>query len=92
MRIHDFVAALGRLCPVLETGVFREQMEARLKVARGARLSTTTAFALLRLQDEGVLELALKSDADAMILPDGGEDVRVSEVAWKFAPATEGRA
>jgi hypothetical protein len=92
IRIQDFVAALGRLCPVLETGVFREQMEARLGVVRGTRLSTTTAFALLRLQDEGVLELTLRSDADAMILPDGSEDVRISEIAWKAAPGTEALA
>lgn len=91
LRIQDFVAALGRLCPVLETGVFREQMEARLGIVRETRLSSTTAFALLRLQDEGVLELSLRSDADAMVLPDGNELVRVSEVSWKKGSTAGGR-
>jgi hypothetical protein len=89
MRIQDFVVALGRLCPVLETGAFREQMETRMGIVRGTRLSSSTAFALLRLQEEGLLELTLRSDADAMILPDGAEDVRVSEITWKAASGTE---
>lgn len=92
MRIQDFVVALGRLCPVLETGAFREQMETRMGIVRGTRLSSSTAFALLRLQEEGLLELTLRSDADAMILPDGAEDVRVSEITWKAASGTEVRA
>lgn len=83
LPIREFVARLGRLCPVLEGGAFRNDMDGRLGVARETRLSSTTAHALLRLRDEGELELTLRSDATALSLPDGTELVRVSEIAWR---------
>jgi hypothetical protein len=87
MLITDFVSKLAKKCPLFETGKFREEIEKNIALRQPNYLSTSTAFALFRLQDEGCIELVIKSDATLMLLPkinnqvdDGG---RISHIIWQ---------
>jgi hypothetical protein len=75
-----FLKDLARLCPVLEGGVIREQVERRLKRPRAeATLSPATSLALLRLETRGTLTLDAPSDANIILL-DQGPPRRLSHV------------
>jgi hypothetical protein len=64
-----FFARLGDLCPVLESGVVRSAVEAKLKRRRADNeISPATSAALLRLHAEGEIELVHKADADVHLL------------------------
>ncbi|OKH55505.1 hypothetical protein NIES2101_03705 [Calothrix sp. HK-06] len=67
--IKDFIARLSHQCPLFETGKFRNEVENIIGARLPSYLSSSTAFALFRLRDEGYIKLARKSDADLMILP-----------------------
>lgn len=90
ITIKDFIHRLARQCPLFETGKFREQVEAQQQPIDRREtnyLSTTTAFALFRLHDEGDISLERLSDIDLMILPKAnnqvGNDGRKSHIIWK---------
>jgi hypothetical protein len=69
LAIKPFLKELGKLCPVLDGGVIREQVERRLKKARREEtLSPATSLALLRLENRGVITLAAPSDANVVLL------------------------
>lgn len=87
MLMKEFIDKLAKKCPLFETGKFREKIEANI----GGRpqenyLSTGTAFALFRLQDEGYIKLERESDAELMILPKAdnqvSDDRRISHIIW----------
>jgi hypothetical protein len=88
-REAPILSLLGRLAkqtPVFEGGRVRREVEgdARPEYQREPqRLSSSTSFALHRLEQEGVLKLAARSDAQAMIL-DLGADAprRVSHIEF----------
>lgn len=67
--INEFIARLAHQCPLFETGKFRNEVENIIGARLPSYLSSSTAFALFRLRDEGYIQLARKSDADLMILP-----------------------
>lgn len=69
LLINTFIKQLGQNCPLFETGHFRETIEKHTVSRLPNYLSTTTAFALFRLQHEGYIELIRESDAPLMILP-----------------------
>ena len=82
--ILPFLGRLARLTPVFESGRIRRELEADARPSfqrEQQRLSQSTSFALFRLEQEGVLRLEARSDAQAMIL-DFGADVprRVSHL------------
>ncbi len=83
------MARLAELCPAFEGGRARSQVEEAIPaLAReGHGLSTATAHAWLRLQDEGLVELSMESDADMRLLPAGPgvPPVSVSRVALTAA-------
>lgn len=85
--IKDFMARLAKKCPLFETGKFREEIEAKMGRRQPNYLSTSTAFALFRLQDEGYIQLKRESDADLMILPKANnqvdDDGRISHIIWQ---------
>ncbi|MBW4667350.1 MAG: hypothetical protein KME60_07925 [Cyanomargarita calcarea GSE-NOS-MK-12-04C] len=87
ITIQDFIHRLATQCPLFETGKFREEVEAQIGQRQTNYLSTTTAFALFRLQDEGDIKLERQSDTDLMILPKANNQVdndgRISHVIWK---------
>ncbi len=80
----DFITRLATKCPLFETGKFREEVESKIGRRSPNHLSTGTAFALFRLQDEGYIKLDRKSDADLMLLPkinnQVDDDGRVSHI------------
>jgi len=76
------LSLLGRLAkqtPVFEGGRVRREVEGEAKPEyrrEPQRLSASTSFALHRLEQEGVLKLAARSDAQAMILDLGADAPR----------------
>ncbi|MTJ12775.1 hypothetical protein FJR11_09260 [Anabaena sp. UHCC 0187] len=85
--IREFIDRLAQKCPLFETGKFRDQIEANIGIRQPNYLSTSTAFALFRLQDEGYIQLLRESDADLMLLPKANNEVddnsKVSHIIWK---------
>ncbi|MBD2667349.1 hypothetical protein B6N60_04586 [Richelia sinica FACHB-800] len=83
----DFITRLARKCPLFETGKFREEVESQVDIRQPNYLSTSTAFALFRLQEEGYVKLLRKSDADLMLLPkinnQVDDDGRISHIIWQ---------
>lgn len=84
---RDFLDRLAKKCPLFETGKFREKIEENIGCLQPNYLSTTTAFALFRLHDEGYIQLQRESDADFMILPKVNNQVddegRISHIIWQ---------
>ncbi len=87
ITIKDFIHRLATQCPLFETGKFREKVEVHIGQRQTNYLSTTTAFALFRLQDEEYIKLERQSDTDLMILPKANNQVdndgRISHIIWK---------
>ncbi|MCC3448523.1 MAG: hypothetical protein JGK03_06770 [Microcoleus sp. PH2017_25_DOB_D_A] len=82
LSIADFVDRLAEKCPLFETGKFREQVEDKIGSRLPNHLSTSTAFALFRLQDDGCIQLIKESDADLFILPIGDKEAGFSHIIW----------
>ncbi len=84
--LNEFINRLSVKCPLFETGKFRETVEANIGQRQANYLSTSTAFALFRLQDEGYIKLIRESDADLTILPKANaqvdDDGRVSHIIY----------
>ncbi|GAA6623057.1 protein DpdG [Scytonema sp. NUACC26] len=85
--LQVFIDRLAKKCPLFETGQFRETIEEHIGYRQPNYLSTSTAFALFRLQDEGYIQLKRESDADLMILPKANnqvdDDGRMSHIIWE---------
>lgn len=73
--LKDFIFRLAIKCPLFETGEFRETIEANIGRRQPNYLSTSTAFALFRLVNEGCIKLERQSDADFLILPKANNQV-----------------
>ncbi len=86
LLLKEFIDRLAKRCPLFETGKFREQIEEKIGRRQPNYLSTSTAFALFRLKDEGYIDLRRESDAELMILPKANQTVndesRVSHIIW----------
>lgn len=84
--LNEFINRLAIKCPLFETGKFREAVEANIGLRQTNYLSTSTAFALFRLQDEGCIKLIRESDADLMLLPKAkdciDDDGRISHIMY----------
>lgn len=87
LLIKEFILQLASICPLFETGKFREEVEVKIDRRLPNYLSTGTAFALFRLQEEGYIKLERKSDADLMLLPkinnQVDDDGRKSHITWQ---------
>lgn len=80
MAITDFRRKLAERAPVFEGGYLRDDIDSRTgRLLNTGEIAPTTALALLRLADEGVIELTTPSDAGVHILP-FGESSRVSYI------------
>jgi len=84
--LNEFIDRLAIQCPLFETGKFREAVEANIGQRQNNYLSTSTAFALFRLQDEGCIKLIRESDADLRLLPKANaqidDDGRISHIIY----------
>lgn len=70
--LGEFITKLGEYCPVFETGIFRLEIEKKVKFRETEQhLSSTTSLALLRLQDEKLIQLSTRSDAPVYTFSDG---------------------
>jgi hypothetical protein len=79
--LANFILKLGTRCPVFETGVYRVNVENRVRTRETEQhLSSTTALALLRLEDEKVVELSKRSDAPVYTFPDGNQSQSFSHI------------
>lgn len=76
--LGDVMTRLAALSPVFEGGFLREQIPIPIAEDGANRLSTATALGLLRLRDEGFIELFHESDATTFLLPDGDQDLPFS--------------
>jgi len=80
--IGEAVRKLADICPVLEGGRLRKEIEKQYAQRDENYLSSSTSNAWLRLQDEGYVKLSQESDADTFIFIDGGTKRRYSEITW----------
>jgi hypothetical protein len=80
LSIRDFIDRLAKKCPLFETGKFREQVEEKIGCRLPNHLSTSTAFALFRLEDDGCIKLIRESDADLFIFPSGDKEAGFSHI------------
>lgn len=84
--LNEFIDRLAIQCPLFETGKFREAVEANIGQRQTNCLSTSTAFALFRLQDEGYIKLIRESDADLRLLPKANDQIdddgRISHIIY----------
>jgi hypothetical protein len=80
----EFLNHCSLICPVLEGGRFRLEVEALGDIKVEAdHLSPATSQAWLRLEEEGVLSLISQSDSGGfVVLSDGGARRQVAEVQW----------
>ncbi|MFM2062339.1 MAG: hypothetical protein RLZZ507_2009 [Cyanobacteriota bacterium] len=85
--IHNFIDRLAKKCPLFETGKFRDIIEDNIGYRKPNYLSTSTAFALFRLQYEGYIQLIRESDADLILLPKANNEIddssKISHIVWK---------
>lgn len=85
MRLADCIIALGALCPVLETGVIRREVEALARPGLGTEpevLSRSTSIALKRLEHKGIIQLERLSDADVISVFSDGERKGFSHITY----------
>ncbi len=86
ISLNEFINRLALKCPLFETGKFRETVEEHIGQRPTNYLSTSTAFALFRLQDEGYIKLIRESDADLILLPKADnridDDGRISHIIY----------
>ena len=80
LSIRDFIDRLAKKCPLFETGKFREQVEEKIGFRLPNHLSTSTAFALFRLEDDGCIKLIRESDADLFIFPSTDKEAGFSHI------------
>jgi hypothetical protein len=80
LLIREFIDRLAKKCPVFETGKFRDQVEEKIGFRLPNHLSTSTAFALFRLQDDGYIKLIRESDADLFVFPSGDKEAGFSHI------------
>jgi hypothetical protein len=80
LSIREFIDRLAKKCPVFETGKFRDQLEEKIGFRLPNHLSTSTAFALFRLQDDGYIKLIRESDADLFVFPSGDKEAGFSHI------------
>jgi hypothetical protein len=81
VSLGDFILKLGTQCPIFETGVYRVEVENKVRTRETEQhLSSTTALALLRLQAEKVVELSKRSDAPVYTFPDGNQSQSFSHI------------
>jgi hypothetical protein len=77
--ILPLLGRLARLTPVFESGRIRRELEVDAKPGfqrEPQQLSQSTSFALFRLEQEGLVKLEARSDAQALILDLGADAPR----------------
>lgn len=81
----EFLQKVGEWVPVLDSGSFRTALEEEriLPKLPAGHLGAPLSQALLRLSEEGYIEMGHESDAEALLLWSPGAPERVSKIQWK---------
>lgn len=81
----EFLKHLARWSPVVDDGAYRRELETEhvLAPAVPGQITSPLSQALLRLREEGWIEMSHASDAKAVLLHAGDEQERVSQIVWK---------
>ena len=85
LTIKDFLIKLSANLPVLEYGYVRKKIEPMLRddlVLPIDTLSYSTSLAMLRLEQQNIIALDSKSDADIITLQDGINNRRISHIRY----------
>ena len=85
LTIKDFLIKLSANLPVLEYGYVRDKIEPMLRdglVLPIDTLSYSTSLAILRLEQQNIIALESKSDADIITLQDGINNRRISHIRY----------
>jgi len=82
LTVTDCLRRVSARCSLFEGGALRDSMARHLPVREARHLSSTTSFALLRLEEEDTLRMQMHSDADKVILVVGSFRRDVSEITW----------
>jgi hypothetical protein len=78
-----FMARLADRAPIFEGGRFRDEIEQVIGGRDENHLSPCTALALLRLREEGDIELEKRSDINLRVFPEHKERHRFTHITWK---------
>ncbi len=84
-QLPQFVGDLVRLCPVLDNGIFYDMIRHFLPDRNPEHLSSALSLALLRLQEQHIIELVNVPDEAGKVVKDGPRVSRRS--AWSTPPA-----
>jgi len=81
----EFLRHVAHWCPVLDDGLYRRELETEhvLESPVAGHVSSPLSQALLRLREEGWIEMSHASDAKAVLLRSADEQERISQVVWK---------
>lgn len=83
LLMQEFMSRLAKTYPIFELGSFREDVEGKLADRKQLNnLSSVTTISLLRLKDEGLIQLSKLSDSEVFILNDGDDVQRISHITW----------
>jgi len=83
--VKDFFIKLSANLPVLEYGYIREKINQMLRdglALPSDTLSYSTSLAMLRLEQQDIISLESKSDADIITLQDGINNRRISHIRY----------
>lgn len=81
----DFFMKLSKSLPVLEYGIIREKVNGILRDGLSlpnGTLSYSTSLAIIRLEQQKVISLESKSDAEVITLLDGINNKRISHIKY----------
>lgn len=83
--VKDFFMKLSKSLPVLEYGIIREKVNGILRDGLSlpnGTLSYSTSLAITRLQQQKIIALESKSDAEVITLLDGVNNKRISHIKY----------
>ncbi|MAC83373.1 MAG: hypothetical protein CL624_04490 [Arcobacter sp.] len=85
LSVKDFFLKLSSLIPILEYGVIREKVNGMLRDGLSlpsGTLSYSTSLAIIRLEQQKIISLESKSDAEVVTLLDGTKNKRISHIKY----------
>ena len=83
--VKDFFVKLSSFIPMLEYGVIREKVNSMLRDGLSLpsdTLSYSTSLAIIRLEQQKIISMESKSDAEVVTLLDGTNNKRISHIKY----------
>lgn len=82
MPIGAVLQRIAEVCPVLEGGFVRRELDSAIEQLDSNHLSRSSAQAWLRLHDRNFAQLVKYSDTTVYVFPDGDTDHRFTHLKW----------